>query len=46
MKNVESNLRRASEEAKKSSDWKEVLVDIILKIITLGFYHIEKHKKK
>ena len=26
-------------------DWKEVLVDIILKIITLGLYHIEKHKK-
>ena len=36
MKNVES----------KSSDWKEVLVDIILKILTLGFYHIEKHKNK
>ena len=28
-----------------SPDWKEVLVDIILKIITLGLYHIEKHKK-
>ena len=27
-----------------SSDWKEVLVDIILKIITLGLYHVEKHK--
>ena len=27
-------------------DWKEVLVDIILKIITLGLYHVEKHKKK
>ena len=26
-------------------DWKEVLVDIILKIITLGLYHVEKHKK-
>ena len=36
MKNVES----------KSSDWKEVLVDIILSIITLGLYHVEKHKKK
>ena len=29
----------------ESSDWKEVLVDIILKIITLGLYHVEKHKK-
>ena len=28
------------------SDWKEVLVDIILKIITLGLYHVEKHKKQ
>ena len=30
---------------KTESDWKEVLVDIILKILTLGFYHIEKHRK-
>ena len=29
----------------KQSDWKEVLVEIILKILSLGFYHIEKHKK-
>ena len=27
-------------------DWKKVLVDIILKIITLGLYHVEKHSKK
>ena len=31
---------------KEKLDWKEVVVEIILKIITLGFYHIEKHKKK
>ena len=30
---------------KTEPDWKEVLVDIILKIITLGLYHVEKHKK-
>ena len=30
----------------KSTDWKEVLVEIILKILTLGFYHIEKHRKQ
>ena len=30
---------------KTESDWKDVLVDIILKILTLGFYHIEKHRK-
>ena len=28
-----------------SKDWKKVLVDIILSIITLGLYHVEKHKK-
>ena len=33
----------ANEQEKQ--DWKEVLVHIILKIITLGLYHIEKHKK-
>lgn len=32
--------------SKSSNDWKEVLVDIILKILTLGLYHIEKHTKK
>jgi len=30
---------------KEELDWKKVAVEIILKIITLGFYHIEKHKK-
>ena len=29
----------------ESNDWKEVLLEIIIKILTLGFYHIEKHKK-
>ena len=33
-----------NEESEK--DWKKVLVDIILKIITLGLYHIEKHRSK
>ena len=27
------------------TDWKKVLIDILLKIITLGLYHIEKHKR-
>ena len=29
-----------------SSDWKEVVIEIVLKILTLGFYHIEKHRKQ
>ena len=30
----------------KQPDWKEVVVEIILKIITLGLYHVEKHRKE
>ncbi len=30
----------------EEKDWKKVLIDIILKIITLGLYHVEKHSKK
>ncbi len=25
--------------------WTKVLFEVILKILTLGFYHLEKHKK-
>ena len=32
--------------SEEKQDWKEVIVDIILKIITLGLYHVEKHKKQ
>ena len=34
-----------SESKSENPDWKEVLIEIIIKILTLGFYHIEKHKK-
>jgi len=30
---------------KDEKDWVKVLYEVILKILTLGFYHIEKHKK-
>ena len=36
----------AKKTEEQKQDWKEVLVDIILKIITLGLYHVEKHSKK
>ena len=29
----------------QSNDWTKVLFEVIIKILTLGFYHIEKHKK-
>ena len=25
-------------------DWTKVLFEVIIKILTLGFYHIEKHR--
>ena len=28
----------------EQNDWTKVLFEVILKIITLGFYHIKKHK--
>ena len=30
----------------EENDWKKVVIDIVLKIITLGLYHVEKHSKK
>ena len=33
------------ENEKQEQDWTKVLFEVILKILTLGFYHIEKHKK-
>ena len=30
----------------QNNDWKKVLIDILLKIITLGLYHIEKNRGK
>jgi hypothetical protein len=29
----------------EEKDWTQVLIEVILKILTLGFYHIEKHRK-
>jgi len=30
----------------ESKDWTKVLFEIIIKILTLGMYHVEKHKKQ
>ena len=32
-------------EEKQSQDWVQVLYEVILKILTLGFYHVEKNRK-
>ena len=31
--------------SEQTNDWTKVLFEVIIKILTLGFYHIEKHKK-
>ena len=32
-------------EKDQEKDWTKVLFEVIMKILTLGFYHIEKHRK-
>jgi len=32
-------------EKDQEKDWVKVLYEVIIKILTLGFYHIEKHRK-
>ena len=29
----------------EEQSWTQVLFEVILKILTLGFYHVEKHRK-
>jgi len=36
----------SSRSADQENDWTQVLFEVLLKILTLGFYHIEKHKKQ
>ena len=30
----------------KEQSWTTVLIEVLLKILTLGLYHVEKHKKQ
>ena len=30
----------------EEKDWTKVLFEVIIQILTLGFYHVEKHRKK
>jgi len=29
----------------ENKDWRKVLIEIVITILTLGFNHIQKHKK-
>ena len=42
---LRDEVTKNSSSRETSKDWKKVLFEIIIKILTLGFYHIEKHKK-
>ena len=33
-----------SKSTSETPDWKEVVIEIILKILTLGFYHVKKRQ--
>ena len=37
---------KKKENEDQNKDWTKVLFEVILKILTLGFYHIEKHKNR
>ena len=46
MKNeVNRALVAKNKENNEDKDWTKVLFEVILKILTLGFYHVEKHRK-
>jgi hypothetical protein len=34
-----------NENEDQNKDWTKVLIEVILKILTLGFYHIKKYKQ-
>ena len=40
-----SNYPSKSTSNDDSKDWKKVLINIIVSIFTLGFYHVEKNRK-
>ena len=45
MKNEVNRALEAKKNENEEKDWVKVLYEVILKILTLGFYHVEKHRK-
>ena len=35
-----------SQSQTEKPDWTRVLFEVVIKILTLGFYHVQKHKKQ
>ena len=46
MQDVANQKNKDMKTEDEEKDWTRVLFEVIMKILTLGFYHIEKHKKK
>ena len=46
MKNEINRALGAKKNESEEQSWTKVLFEVILKILTLGFYHIEKHKNR
>ena len=45
MKNEVNRALVAKKNENEEKDWVKVLYEVILKILTLGFYHVEKYRK-
>ena len=45
MKNEVNRALVAKKTEDQDKDWVKVLYEVILKILTLGFYHVEKNRK-
>ena len=45
MQDVANQKNKDMKTEDEEKDWTKVLFEVIIKILTLGFYHIEKHKR-
>ena len=45
MQDVANQKNKDMKTEDEEKDWTRVLFEVIIKILTLGFYHIEKHRK-
>ena len=45
MQDVANQKNKDMKTEDEEKDWTKVLFEVIIKILTLGFYHIEKHRK-
>ena len=41
---MSSKSKSQANQQNSNPDWTEVVIEVILKILTLGFYHVRKHQ--